>query len=122
MSLKQKLSVKQSKVIKHLRHQKKFFLCVYKMDTFALFTAKAWIKNGAEATEYGGEIWINQGHQEKLGLSNIYDKTQDYPDECKKMRCKIQGSGKYHPCRMFIENCFGSGHNNEFCKNTSSYF
>ena len=81
-----------------------FFVGMYKMDTFALFTAKAWIKNGAESTEYGGEIWINQGHQEKLGLSNIYDKTQDYPDECKKMRCKIQGSGKYHPCRMFIEN------------------
>ena len=25
------------------------------MDTFALFTAKAWIKNGVEVIEYGGE-------------------------------------------------------------------
>ena len=37
-------------------------VCMYKMDTFALFTAKKWIKNGVEAIEYGGEIWINQGH------------------------------------------------------------
>ena len=55
------------------------------MDTFALFTAKAWIKNGVEAIEYAGEIWRNQVDlQEKLGLSNIYDKTQYYPDKCKK--------------------------------------
>ena len=75
------------------------------MDTIALLTAKAWIKNGVEAIEYGGEIRINQGHlQEKLGLSNIYDKTQYYPDKCKKMRCEIQECGKYQPCRMFIEN------------------
>ena len=25
-----------------------FFVRMYKMDTFALFTAKAWIKNGVE--------------------------------------------------------------------------
>ena len=70
MNLKQKLSEKQSKIIKHLCHQKKICVCVcvcvcvcmYKMDTFALFTAKKWIKNGVEAIEYGGEIWINQGH------------------------------------------------------------
>ena len=60
-------------------------MCMYKMDTFVLFTAKAWIKNDVEAIEYGGEIWINQEHlQEKFGLSNIYDETQYYPDECKK--------------------------------------
>ena len=34
----------------------------------------------------------------------MYDKTQYYPDECKKMRCKIQMCSKYQPCRMFIEN------------------
>ena len=78
----------KTKVIKHLRHQKNVFfvfVCMYKMDTFALFTAKAWIKNGVEVIEYRGEIWINQEHlQEKLVLSNIYGKTQYYPDECKK--------------------------------------
>ena len=63
---------------------------MYKIDIFALFNAKAWIKNGVEAIEYGGEIWINQGHlQEKLGLSNIYGKTQHYSDKCRKMRCGI---------------------------------
>ena len=47
---------------------------MYKMDSFALFTAHAWRKNGIEALEYSGEIWINQGHlQEKLDLSNISD-------------------------------------------------
>ena len=60
VNLKQKLSEKQSKIIKHLCHQKNFVcVCMYKMDTFALFTAT---KNGVEAIEYGGEIWINQGH------------------------------------------------------------
>ena len=34
---------------------------MYKMSTFALFTAEAWGKNGVEIIEYGGEIWINQG-------------------------------------------------------------
>ena len=29
---------------------------MYKMNTVALFTAKAWRKNGVEAIEYGGEI------------------------------------------------------------------
>ena len=49
-------------------------MCMYKMDSFALFTAHAWRKNGIEALEYSGEIWINQGHlQEKLDLSNISD-------------------------------------------------
>ena len=40
-----------------------------------LFTAKAWGKNVADAIEYGGEIWINQGHlQEKLDIANISDR------------------------------------------------
>ena len=30
------------------------------MDSFALFTAKAWRKNEIEVIENGGEIWINQ--------------------------------------------------------------
>ena len=52
------------------------------MDSFALFTAKAWRKNGVEAIEYGGVIWTNKGHlQEKLGVLNISDRTQYYSDE-----------------------------------------
>ena len=52
------------------------------MNTFALFTVKAWRKNGVEAIEYGDEIWINQEHlQEKPDLSNISDRTQYYSDE-----------------------------------------
>ena len=52
---------------------------MYKMNTFALFTAKAWKKNGVEAIEYGGERWINQGHyQENLDIANIADRTQYY--------------------------------------------
>ena len=42
-------------------------------------------KNGVEAIEYGGKIWINQGHlQEKLDIANIADRTQYYSDEFKK--------------------------------------
>ena len=52
------------------------------MDTFALFTAKAGIKAGVKEIEYVGK----QGYlQEKLGLLNVYDKNQYYPDKCKKM-------------------------------------
>ena len=52
---------------------------MYKMNTFTLFTAKAWTKNGVEVIEYGGEIWINQGHlQKKLDIANIADRTQYY--------------------------------------------
>ena len=39
-----------------------FFVCKYKMDTFVVFTAKAWIKNGVEAIEYGSETCVNQQH------------------------------------------------------------
>ena len=42
MNLKQKLSGKQPKVIKHLHHQ------IILLDVFPLFTAKAWGKNGVE--------------------------------------------------------------------------
>ena len=55
---------------------------MYKMDTIALFTANAWRKKDAEVIEYGGKIWINQGHiQEKLDIANIVDRTQYYSDE-----------------------------------------
>ena len=33
-----------------------FFLCMYKMDSFTLFTANAWRKNDVEVIEYGGKI------------------------------------------------------------------
>ena len=52
---------------------------MYKMNIFTLFTAKVWKKNGVEAMEYGGEIWINQRHlQKKLDIANIADRTQYY--------------------------------------------
>ena len=55
------------------------FLCVYiKMNTFALFTAKAWIKNDVKAIECGCEVWINQHLREKLDIANISDRTQYY--------------------------------------------
>ena len=67
MNLKQKLSENNQKLLNIYAIKKEFVcvcvcVCMYKMDTFALFTAKKWIKNGVEAIEYGGEIWINQGH------------------------------------------------------------
>ena len=72
------------KIIEPFTSSKKFifFLCMYKMDSFALFTANAWRKNDVEVIEYGGKIWINQGHlQEKLDIANIADRTQYYSDE-----------------------------------------
>ena len=39
-----------------------------------------------------------------MGLSNIYDKTHYYPDECKSVVNSVQKCCKYQPCRMFIEN------------------
>ena len=55
---------------------------MYKMDSFALFTANAWRRNGVEVIEYSDKIWINQGHlQEKLGIADILDKIQYYSDE-----------------------------------------
>ena len=80
-------------------------MCMYKMDSFALFTAQAWRKNGVEAIEYDGDIWINLGHpQEKLDLSNISDRAQYYSDEFLKMRCEIQECGNYQPYEVFILN------------------
>ena len=39
-------------------------------------------KYGVESIEYGGEIWINQGHlQEKLDIANISDRTQILKNE-----------------------------------------
>ena len=38
---------------------------MYKVNTFTLFTTKAWEKNGVEYIVYGGKIWINQGHLQK---------------------------------------------------------
>ena len=82
-----------------------FFLCMYKMDSLALFTANAWRKNDVKVIEYGGKIWINHMHlQEELGIANTADRTQYYSDEFKKMRCEIQECGKYQPCRMLNEN------------------
>ena len=70
---------------------------MYKMDWFEV------VVDNVEVIEYGGKIWINQGHlQEKLGIANIADITQYYSDEFKKLRCEIQRCGKYQPCRMFI--------------------
>ena len=75
------------------------------MNIFALFTTEAWEKNDVEVIEYGSEIWINQKHLEKkLNTANIADRTQYYSSEFRKMRCDIQKSGKYQPCRIFIEN------------------
>ena len=55
---------------------------MYKMDSFALFNINAWRKKDVELIAYGGKIWINQGYlQEKLGISNIADRTQYYSDE-----------------------------------------
>ena len=80
-------------------------MCIYKINSFALFTANAWRKNDVEVIEYGSEIWINQRHlQKKLGIANIGDRTQHYSDEFKKMRREIQECGKYQPWRTFIEN------------------
>ena len=80
-------------------------MCIYKINSFALFTANAWRKNDVEVIEYGSEIWINQRHlQKKLGIANIGDRTQHYSDEFKKMRCEIKECGKYQPWRTFIEN------------------
>ena len=80
-------------------------MCIYKINSFALFTANAWRKNDVEVIEYGSEIWINQRHlQKKLGIANIGDRTQHYSDEFKKLRCEIQECGKYQPWRTFIEN------------------
>ena len=51
-------------------------------DSFALFTTDVWRKNDVENIEYGGKIWINQGHpQGKLGIAKIADRTQYYSDE-----------------------------------------
>ena len=76
-------------------------MCIYKIDPFALFIAQAWRKNGVEAIEYCGKIWINQG---KLDPSNISDRTQYYSEEFKKMRCKIKECGNYQLFRVFIQN------------------
>ena len=55
---------------------------MYKMDSFAQFTANAWRKNDVEGIEYGGKTWINQWHlQEKRDIANIADRTQYYSDE-----------------------------------------
>ena len=53
---------------------------MYKMNTYT--HCKSTEKNGVEAIEYGGEIWINQGDlQEKVDIANISDRTQYYSDE-----------------------------------------
>ena len=55
---------------------------MYKMNSFALFTANTWRKNDVEVVEYGGEIWISQRHLQKtLAIANIGDRTQYYSDK-----------------------------------------
>ena len=55
------------------------------MNVFTLFTEKAWKENDVEVIEYGGKIWINQGHLAKrLDIGNIAGRTQYYSDEFKK--------------------------------------
>ena len=48
---KPKLSKKQSKIVKHLHHQKKIFVfvCMYKMLTFSI---KTWSKIRVEVIKY----------------------------------------------------------------------
>ena len=58
---------------------------MYKMASFALFTANTWRKNDVEVIEFGSKIRINQEHfQEKIGIADIADKTQYFSDECLK--------------------------------------
>ena len=67
---------------------KKIIFCVFMYNmsySFALLTAKAWRKNGVEAIDCSGKIWLNQGYlQEKLDIRNISDRTQYHSDEFKK--------------------------------------
>ena len=82
--LKTKNLVKNWKIIEHFVSSKSFvfFVWMYKMNSFALFTAIAWRKSGVEAIKYMGRIWVNQGHlQEKLDIRNISDRTQYYSDK-----------------------------------------
>ena len=59
-----------------LSKKKIFFLCIYKMNTFALFTAEEWKKMMLKLQNMDGEIWINQKHLEKkLDIANIADRT-----------------------------------------------
>ena len=60
-----------------------FFLCMYKMISFPLFTTNSWRKNNFEVIEYGGKIWINPGRnlQEELGIANIADRALFYSDK-----------------------------------------
>ena len=44
---------------------KKIIICVFMYNmrySFASFTAKAWRKNGVEAIDCSGKIWLNQGY------------------------------------------------------------
>ena len=68
-----------------------FFLSMYEMGSFPLFTANPWRKNNVEVIEYGGKIWINQGHlQEEVGIAKKSDRNQYYPDEFKKWDAKYK--------------------------------
>ena len=88
--LKTKNYVKNSQKLLNIQAIKKiyFLVCIYKMDSFALFTVNTWRKNDVEAIEYSAKIWINQSHlQEKLDIANISNRTQYYSDKFTKMRC-----------------------------------
>ena len=38
---------------------------MYKMNTFLFYSILQMHKNGVEAIEYGGKIWVNQTHLQK---------------------------------------------------------
>ena len=85
------------------------------MDSFTLFTANAWRKNDVEVIEYGGKIWINQGHlQEKLDLLNISDWTQYYSDEFKKDETRNTSVQKLSPLQSVYSKYFCSAINNDY--------
>ena len=74
------------------------------MNTFALFTAEAWKKMMLKLI-YGGEKRVSQKHLERnLILQILLTELSIILQNSKKRRCKIQESGKYQPCRIFIKN------------------
>ena len=69
-----------------------FFLVYIKMNTFALFTAETWTKNGVEFIKHTDQVWINQKNYEKnLGIASISNKTQNYLSELKKNEMRKTG-------------------------------
>ena len=89
------------KSTEHLHHQKNLFLLrMYKMNTFAIFTAEAWKKWCWSSRIWWWNMDRSKIPWKKLDIANITDKILL---ELKKMRCKMQECGKYQPCRIFIK-------------------